>query len=105
MNELLQPLGLTQLARVLPQVLDEARTQQLSYEAFLRTALQAELTGRQQRALDRRLRAARLPLRARLDTFDFRFQPTVSERLMRELASLHFIETATNVVLLGPPGV
>jgi DNA replication protein DnaC len=105
MNELLQPLGLTQLARVLPQVVDEARTQQLSYEAFLRTALQAEVTDRQQRALDRRLRAARLPLRARLETFDFRFQPTVSERLMRELASLQFIETATNVVLLGPPGV
>jgi DNA replication protein DnaC len=105
MNDVLQPLGLTQLARVLPQVLDEARTQQLSYEAFLRAALQAELAARQQRALDRRLRAARLPLRARLDTFDFRFQPTVSERLIRELASLQFIETATNVVMLGPPGV
>ena len=105
MNELLRTLGLTQLAAALPQVLEEARTQQLSYEAFLRAALQVEVTGRQQRALVRRLRAARLPLRARLDTFDFRFQPSVSERLIRELASLQFISTATNVVLLGPPGV
>lgn len=105
MNDLLSTLDLTQLARALPHVLDDARRQQLSYDAFLRAALQVEVMGRQHRALERRLRAARLPLRARLDTFDFRFQPTVSERLIRELASLRFIDTATNVILLGPPGV
>ena len=31
MNEQLKRLGLTQLARVLPMLLDEARQQQLSY--------------------------------------------------------------------------
>ena len=41
----------------------------------------------------------------RLDSFDFRFQPTLSERLVRELASLRFIQTATKVGFLGPPGV
>ncbi len=105
MQDLLKPLGLTQLAQVLPSVLEEARQQQWSYEAFLRRALQTELTGRQQRALERRLRAARLPAQTRLETFDFAFQPTVSERLVRELAGLSFGQTATNVVLLGPPGV
>lgn len=105
MNEQLKRLGLTQLARVLPTLLDEARQQQLSYEAFLRQALEAELGGRQQRALERRMRAAHLPRRVRLDAFDFSFQPSLSERLVRELASLRFVETATNVVLLGPPGV
>lgn len=105
MNELLKPLGLTQLARALPSVLEQAREQQLSYEAFLRHALAVEVGGRQQRALERRLRAARLPRRVRLESFDFRFQPTLSERLVRELASLRFIQTATNVIFLGPPGV
>lgn len=105
MNEMLKRLGLTQLARSLPPLLDEARVQQLSYEAFLQTALEAELGGRQQRALERRLRAAHLPRQVRLEAFDFSFQPTLSERLVRELASLRFIETATNVVFLGPPGV
>jgi DNA replication protein DnaC len=105
MNEQLKRLGLTQLARVLPTLLDEARQQQLSYEAFLRQALDAELGGRQQRALERRLRAAHLPRHVRLDAFDFSFQPSLSERLVRELASLRFVQTATNVVLLGPPGV
>ena len=105
MTDQLKRLGLTQLARVLPTLLDEARVQQLSYDAFLRQALDAELVGRQQRALERRLRAAHLPRRVRLDAFDFSFQPTLSERLVRELASLRFVQTATNVVLLGPPGV
>ena len=105
MNELLKRLGLTQLAQALPTVVEQARQQQLSYEAFLEQALEVEVGGRQQRALERRTRAARLPRRVRLDSFDFRFQPTVSERMIRELASLQFIETATNVVFVGPPGV
>ena len=105
MNDQLKRLGLTQLAQVLPRLLDEARQQQLSYDAFLRQALDAELGGRQQRALERRMRAAHLPRHVRLDAFDFSFQPSLSERLVRELARLGYVQTATNVVLLGPPGV
>jgi DNA replication protein DnaC len=40
-----------------------------------------------------------------LEQFDFRFQPTLSERTIHELASLNFLATATNVVFVGPPGV
>jgi DNA replication protein DnaC len=105
MNELLKRLGLTQMAQALPSLLDQARAQQLSYDAFLRQALEAEVSGRQQRALERRVKAAHLPGRSRLETFDFSFQPTLSERLLRELSSLRFVQTATNVIFLGPPGV
>jgi DNA replication protein DnaC len=105
LSEVFKGLGLNTLPEYLPTLLDEARLQQLSYEAFLHHALRVELQGRQQRALERRIRTARLPFPARLETFDFSFQPTVSERLVRELASLTFIQTTTNVVLVGPPGV
>ena len=105
MNELCQQLNLTSVPGQLTSLLDAARQQQLSYEAFLHSVLAAELSGRQQRAYERRVRAARLPFVARLDSVDFRFQPSVSERVIRELASLRFLESATNVVLLGPPGV
>ena len=103
--EVFKGLGLNTLPPSLSLLLEEARLQQLSYEAFLHQALSIELHGRQQRALEQRLRRARLPFPARLETFDFSFQPTVSERLIRELASLTFLQTATNVLLLGPPGV
>jgi DNA replication protein DnaC len=98
-------LGLTSLAQALPTLLDRARQQQLPYEAFLHQALGAEIEGRAERARERRRRAARLPAHKTLDTFDFRFQPTLSEPLLRELAGLGFVQTATNVIFLGPPGV
>lgn len=105
LSDVFKGLGLNTLPQYLPSLLDEARLQQLSFEAFLHQALSVELQGRQQRALERRVRTARLPFPAKLETFDFSFQPTVSERLVRELAGLAFMQTATNVVLLGPPGV
>lgn len=101
----LKALGLTALAAALPAVLEQARQHQPSYEAFLRQAAEAELHARAERAHARRLRAARLPGPKTLEGFDFAFQPSVPERLVRELAELGFLRTATNVLFLGPPGV
>lgn len=98
-------LGLTSLAQVLPSLLETARRQQVPYEAFLAQALGAELDGRATRARDRRRRAAHLPAAKTLETFDFHFQPSLSEPLVRELAGLSFVQTATNIIFLGPPGV
>jgi DNA replication protein DnaC len=101
----LKGLGLTSLAKVVPGVLDAARHQQWSYEAFLAQALGVERQGRALRAYERRVRAAHLPAAKSLESFDFSYQPSLSERLCRELAGLSFVLTATNIVLLGPPGV
>jgi DNA replication protein DnaC len=101
----LKALGLTALAARLPQLLEQARQQDPTYDGFLRCALDAELRGRSERAHARRLRAARLPAGKTLEGFDFSFQPSVPERLLRELADLHFLQTATNLLFLGPPGV
>ncbi len=108
LNSALKRLGLTTLATTTADLLETARQQQWPYERFLQQALAVELQGRTQRAYERRLRAAHLPTSAvniSLDSFDFAFQPTLSERLIRELATLGFLETATNLVFLGPPGV
>ncbi len=78
-------LHLTSLAAALPTLLDTARQEQLSYEAFLTLALKAEMDGRDARARTRRFREARLPFPSDLERFDFRFQPSLSERVVREL--------------------
>ena len=52
-----------------------------------------------------RTRLAHLPYQRTLEQFDFGFQPSVDERLVKELVSLAFVAEATNVLLLGPPGV
>lgn len=101
----LKGLGLTSLAKVVPSVLEAARQQQWPYEAFLQHAIGAEVEGRAERAHARRIRAAHLPSAKSLESFDFAFQPTLSARLIQELATLGFVQTATNIVLLGPPGV
>ena len=100
----LKQLGLTQLEQVLPALFETARQQQWTYETFLGRAIAAEIEGRDRRAAERRMTAARLPTLKTLEAFDFAFQPTLSERLLWELADLSFVQTATNVLFLGPPG-
>jgi DNA replication protein DnaC len=51
------------------------------------------------------LQLAHLPFVKTFDQFDFSFQPSIDERQIRELRSLRFIHEASNVILLGPPGV
>src|SRR5438309_6183703 len=100
----LKQLGLTQLEQALPALFETARQQQWTYETFLSRAIAAEIEGRDRRAAERRMSAARLPTLKTLEAFDFAFQPTLSERLLWELADLSFVRSATNVVFLGPPG-
>lgn len=50
-------------------------------------------------------RFASLPAPWQLDDFDFDAQPAVDPALIRELATLRFLEDATNVLFIGPPGV
>ena len=99
-----QQLNLSHLAAALPQVVQAAQREQWTYETFLQRALAAELEGREQKAMARRLKAARIPCQKTLDGFDFSFQPTLSERRLRELGDLSFVRTCTNIVFLGPPG-
>src|SRR5258708_29731377 len=98
-------LGLTQLEKALPTLFETARQQQWTYEMFLNRAIEAEIEGRDRRAAERRMTAARLPTVKTLEAFDFSFQPSLSERLLWELADLSFVQSATNLIFLGPPGV
>lgn len=99
-----QQLHLPHLEEVLEDLLRQARGGDWTYETFLARALATELDGREQQALARRLKAARIPGKKTLDGFDFSFQPALSERRLRELADLSFVRTCTNVIFLGPSG-
>jgi DNA replication protein DnaC len=105
MQPQLKQLGLTQLEKVLPALYEQARLEQWTYETFMNRAVAKEIEGRDRRAAERRMTAARLPTLKTLEAFDFAFQPDLCERLIWELADLGFVQTATNVIFLGPPGV
>jgi DNA replication protein DnaC len=105
MKDLLQALRLLHIEAELPSLYEQARLHSLTYEAFLRRVLGLEIEGRKLAAQHNRLKAARLPVRKTLEEFDFAFQPSLNERQIWELAELSFVQTKTNIVFLGPPGV
>jgi DNA replication protein DnaC len=100
----LATLGLTAAGEALTQVLDAARAEDLSLIAALERLLAAEVTAAAARRHTGLLRIAALPAPYTLADFDFTAQPGVDEKLIRELASLRFLDDAGNILLVGQPG-
>jgi DNA replication protein DnaC len=98
-------LRLTAAAEALPAELDHATKKKLGHTAFLERLLDVEVTATEQRRKASLERFASLPSPWRLDDFDFDAQPSVDRKLVDELATLRFLEDATNVLFIGPPGV
>jgi len=48
---------------------------------------------------------AKFPLDRRLEDYDFTLQPSLDRRLIADLETGRYLANATNVLLLGPPGV
>jgi DNA replication protein DnaC len=101
----LQRLKLPYLLARLDGALEEAAKKQLPYLDFLDLLLAEEIRLRQEKAVEFKIRMARFPFVKTLEDFDFRAQPSVDERQVRELATLRFLERGENIILLGPPGV
>lgn len=98
-------LGLAHLSDALTGFVSRADASQMGYLDFLDLVLEEELAVREERRLRHTLRLAKLPHQKTLDEYDFAYQPDLDPRKVRDLASLSFVETKTNVALLGPPGV
>ena len=98
-------LRLTAAAEALPGALDHARTNNLGHSEFLCRLLDVEVEATEARRRAGLERFASLPSPWRLSDFDYAAQPSVDQKLVDELGTLRFLEDATNVLLIGPPGV
>jgi DNA replication protein DnaC len=92
-------------AEALPGLLDEAGASALSHSAFLERLLAVEVDAVDERRRSSLARFASLPSPFTLADFDFGAQPSVDRKLVAELGTLRFLEDATNVLFIGPPGV
>ncbi len=101
----LAALKLTACAEALPTVLDQAQADGLTLTAALERLLAVEVDATEARRLAGRLRFASLPTPATLEDFDYDAQPGVDRALISELATCRYLDTATNVLMIGPPGV
>ena len=100
----LAALKLSAAAEALPTVLDQAATEQLSLTAALERLLAIEVDATEARRLAGRLRFASLPTPATLEGFDVDAAAGVDRKLIDELATCRYLESATNILLVGPPG-
>ena len=101
----LAELKMPDAAAALPAVLDAAAAEGLTLTAALERLLAVEVSATQARRLAGRLRFASLPTPATLEDFDYDAAPAVDPALITELATCRYLETATNVLLIGPPGL
>ena len=103
--EQLQRLRLGYVAERLDAVLAEAARQEPTYLDFLDQVLQQETAAKQRKRVAMGIQIAHFPTVKTLEEFDFKFQASVDQRLVRELATGRFIAMAENVLIFGPPGV
>jgi len=101
----LHQLRLSGLVQSLDVRLQEAAGHQLSHAEFLELILQDELLVRQQRQIDRRVKAADFREIRPLDEFDWSFNPSIQRAQIFDLATCRFIREHRDVLLVGPPGV
>ena len=105
LEPLLEQLGLRQAAAVLPDWLDRAASQELSYADFLHGVLEEESVARANAATQKRLRQAGFPYAATIEQFDFRFRPELKRQVVLRYLDPTFVEQARTLALIGPPGL
>jgi DNA replication protein DnaC len=97
-------LKLLHIAKSYRDLLDDAARKGSSMLEVLATLIGLEQTARQQRALQRRLGAARLPKQKTLAEYDFVFPKRIPKTAIVRLFDCDFIERHACAVIIGPTG-
>src|SRR5271163_1852978 len=100
----LADLKLPEIAKGYREVLDEAARKGTSMLEVLATLFGLELAAREQRALQRRLRLARLPKPKTVTEYDFNFPKRIPKAAILRLFDCDFIAEHGCAVLIGPTG-
>jgi DNA replication protein DnaC len=92
--EQLTCLRLRYVADRLDALLNDAARTEPTYLDFLDSVLRQEVDAKQRTRVAMGLKIAHFPTVKTLDDFDFKFQPSVDQRLVRELATARFLGQA-----------
>ena len=104
-EEHLKILSLHRMAEIYLKEAEDAARAKRSYQDYLLRLLEAQVINKTERSVNRKMQIAAFPQIKRLEEFDFSYQPKINEKLIRELANLDFIQSAKNILFIGPPGV
>jgi DNA replication protein DnaC len=101
----LQALSLGGMARALEEQLGSPTYVGLSFEERLGLLVDREATDRENRRLDRRLKAAKLRSDAVIEDLDLRTPRGLDRATVLALAESHWVAAHRNVLVSGPTGV
>jgi DNA replication protein DnaC len=105
LEDTLRQLKLFGMLDTLETRLAQATGGQLGHVELLQLLCQDEATRRDAAGLERRVRAARFEQAATIEDFDFSFNPKIPAAVIRDLATLRFVDAGESVILHGPVGV
>jgi DNA replication protein DnaC len=104
-REQLQALNMNHAAQALSEVVDKAQQEGWSPLTAINSLLNKERDERADKARTRRMKEAGFPYMATIEEFDFGFQMSVSKKHMLQLKELSWLESAFNILFIGPPSV
>jgi DNA replication protein DnaC len=105
LETLLRTLKLPAMADMLGERLAQAGSGKLGHAELLALLCGDELAHRDAAGLTRRLAAARFESSAAIEDFDFGYNPDIPAGVIRDLASLRFLDNGESIILHGPVGV
>ena len=97
-------LRLSYIPNNVEQLIVDAQNNKLTYQDFLEKALYEETKTREHKAYLNRLKQAKLPPKYDLNEYDFTHSTGMSERQLNELRQLAWLDSAYNLILIGPSG-
>ena len=105
LTEVLRRLNLTTIAQHYEDLGREAAREGLCHVEYLRRLAEAEAAARYERSVQRRTKAARLPVLKTLEQFNWSWPKKINRTQVQDLFRLRFVEQNTNVVFIGGVGL
>jgi DNA replication protein DnaC len=100
----LKALKLPTFVREYDKVARQCAAEGVDHVRYLLRLAELELIDREQRLVERRIRAARFPAVKSLDSYDFTALPSLNKALVLELARCEYLARRDNVIALGNAG-
>jgi DNA replication protein DnaC len=101
----LQTMKLHGMASAFRLQLETTDTAQLSFEERFALLVDQQWLWKENRALERRLRASKLKERGVVEDIDYQHPRGLDRKLMRTLAASEWVKQHQNLLLIGPTGI
>lgn len=103
---LLKELRLSTMSNIWEEILNIAQDKNWSYEGYLATLCEREISARYSKRIKRYIKESKLPIGKSLVTFDFKHAKSVNKAHIQALAeNSSWIDKAENLIIFGPSGV